>query len=187
MKIGNHTYEEWVRHRSAVFVEDKKGAMCISDDLIEFFIEKMENKQTYLEIGTFDGIALSIIAERYPDKEFHAIDAFRNGTGTGGGCMGYFIDNNHHLKNVTLFVGTTDEIRLDKDFKLDVAFIDGDHSYEWTWKDFNKMYPLMNDGGIIAFHDYPMEGVKKAVDEICVQYGFKLIREPSCMWVEVSK
>ena len=37
--------------------------------------------------------------------------------------------------------------------KLDVLFIDGDHSYEGVRKDFDLWSPLVRPGGIILFHD----------------------------------
>lgn len=39
------------------------------------------------------------------------------------------------------------------DRKLDVLFIDGDHSYEGARRDFEAYAPLVRAGGIIAFHD----------------------------------
>ena len=37
--------------------------------------------------------------------------------------------------------------------KIDFLFIDGDHSYEGVKLDFETYLPLVNPGGIIAFHD----------------------------------
>ena len=58
--------------------------------------------------------------------------------------------------------------------KLDIVFIDADHSYEAVKEDIQLWYPKIRKGGIICGHDY-MEGpydrdgifcdVKKAVDE----------------------
>lgn len=39
---------------------------------------------------------------------------------------------------------------------IEMAFIDGDHTFEQTWKDFLAVWPLMADQGLIFFHDvYP--------------------------------
>lgn len=37
--------------------------------------------------------------------------------------------------------------------KLDLLFIDGDHSYEGVTKDFAMYEPFVKDGGMIVFHD----------------------------------
>jgi predicted O-methyltransferase YrrM len=50
--------------------------------------------------------------------------------------------------------------------KLDLLFIDGDHSREGVWADFELYSPLVRAGGIVAFHDvseitYPaVQGVR---------------------------
>jgi predicted O-methyltransferase YrrM len=51
--------------------------------------------------------------------------------------------------------------------KIDFLFIDGDHSYEGTKKDFEMYSPLVRSGGMIAFHDinpdtYIRTGVKSS-------------------------
>lgn len=37
--------------------------------------------------------------------------------------------------------------------KADFVFIDGDHSYESILSDFNLFYPIVSEGGHMAFHD----------------------------------
>lgn len=37
--------------------------------------------------------------------------------------------------------------------KIDLAFIDGDHSYKGCLNDFKAVYPLLSDTGIVVFHD----------------------------------
>jgi predicted O-methyltransferase YrrM len=39
---------------------------------------------------------------------------------------------------------------------IDLAFIDGDHTYEGALKDFRAIYPLMKKGGVILAHDCKM-------------------------------
>ena len=181
MKINN--IDLATRSKGSVSVPGTSGMMTISEDVIEFLNDRMKDKQTYLEIGTFDGVALAVMAKQNPGKQYYAIDAFKHGANTGCGCLGCFIDNNKQLSNVSLFIGTTETVDL-PDVKFDVVFIDGDHSYEWVWKDFNKIFPLMNPGWLIVFHDYPMPGVKEAIDEICAKLNVKLNRHPSLVYIE---
>jgi predicted O-methyltransferase YrrM len=60
--------------------------------------------------------------------------------------------------------------------KVDLLFIDGDHTYEGVKKDFEMYSPLVRKGGIIAFHDIvfgPFEnvsGVPKFWDQIKYRY-----------------
>lgn len=50
----------------------------------------------------------------------------------------------------------------------DLAFIDGDHSYEGVHADFDNYAPMVRPGGIIAFHDVCRyePGVMKLADEL---------------------
>lgn len=83
---------------------------------------------------------------------------------------------------------------------LDFLFIDGDHSREGVWADFELYAPLVRPGGLIAFHDvsedtYPaVEGVmlfwrefkRGHVTEECVAghgpgYGIGVYRVPTAL------
>ena len=48
--------------------------------------------------------------------------------------------------------------------KLDVLFIDGDHTYEGVAADFLAYRELVRDGGIIAFHDIQPDGRARGID-----------------------
>lgn len=67
--------------------------------------------------------------------------------------------------------------------KLDFLFIDGDHSYEGVKRDFEMYSPLVQRGGIIAFHDIvpgPPElvgGVPKFWSELKQEYGVDRVIE----------
>jgi predicted O-methyltransferase YrrM len=150
------------------------GALCISPQYINFFIHAMESRTNYLEVGTFDGISLSILAETFPQKSFYAVDAFKEGFGTGNGHIEFFIDNCSRYSNIHLYKGTSQDILPTLDKKYDFIFIDGDHSYEIVKFDFEQALRLIEKGGIIAFDDYVMPGVAKAINEVCGNNGLIL-------------
>ncbi len=54
---------------------------------------------------------------------------------------------------------------------IDLLFIDGAHTYEGVRGDIKNMVPHVVPGGVVIFHDYHMEGVKRAVDEFLVEKG----------------
>jgi predicted O-methyltransferase YrrM len=140
----------------------KVGGMCIGKSLMNGLSSQMNNPkfQRYLEVGTFDGVALSKMAKDNPTKEFHAVDAFINTRTTGGGCLKYFIQNNR---------GT---------FQL--IFIDGEHSYENVIFDFEHCWSILDSQGILAFHDRPLEGVNKAWKEFSKKYGINFHKGAAC-------
>jgi len=75
-----------------------------------------------------------------------------------------------HFPSVTFILGdshhqeTLDEVKSMGPY--DFLFIDGDHSTEGARMDFYMYAPLVRKGGLIAFHDYNYEPVRKAIDSI---------------------
>lgn len=53
-----------------------------------------------------------------------------------------------------------------QEFRYDLIFIDGGHSYEAVSSDWQACQQLMADGGVIVFDDYPNWGIKPTVDGI---------------------
>jgi hypothetical protein len=122
----------------------------------------------YLEVGSCDGIPISVFAEAFPDKVFHAVDAFMSvPKSTGGGCFEYFVNNNFNRKNVYLWKGkSVDMLPLIKNQKFGLIFIDGDHLYESARFDlFYCWEHLLRNGGKMIYHDGSLPGVGRAVDE----------------------
>lgn len=60
---------------------------------------------------------------------------------------------------------------MDNSSKIDVLFIDADHSYEGVARDCQMLLSYLRSGGYVAFHDYNNQGafpgVKQAADEAC--------------------
>lgn len=71
-------------------------------------------------------------------------------------------------------VTTKDFTKKFPDNKYQYIYIDGDHSYEGVWKDFDLLYPMLEDGGYLLFHDVCVDkqtpwgqyGVKKFWNEM---------------------
>lgn len=72
--------------------------------------------------------------------------------------------------------------------KLDVLFIDGDHSYEGVKADWDSYRKLLGAGSIVIFHDYGWaEGVKKVVHENVMPYVHNHGSLPNMWWGTLSK
>jgi len=61
------------------------------------------------------------------------------------------VDNNF----INLYESTTDNFfeNIDPNFRVDVAFIDADHTFEFVKKDFKNVLNILSPGGIILMHD----------------------------------
>jgi predicted O-methyltransferase YrrM len=147
------------------FLAGTAGAYCSGKDEMIRLVGDLMKGNRYLEIGTFDGVILSCLAQLYPSKEFHAIDIFKAGEATNSGCLKYFIDNNSRFDNVYLYIGTSVEVKDQLEGQFDLILIDGNHSYEWVKIDIQTMRPFVRIGGVMVFHDYDNKNVRRAIDE----------------------
>ena len=118
---------------------------------------------------------------------------------TGGHVWGFDLWSVHGLYNQFPKTGDYEEVKdrlkkggfdnstllrknsFDKDFpeflrektggKIDLAFIDGDHSYNGCLNDFKAVYPLLSPTGIVVFHDTQrIEGCREFVYDLRTKY-----------------
>src|SRR5205085_1121988 len=57
-------------------------------------------------------------------------------------------------EQVTPVVGDSTEAGAAFGGKIRMLFIDGDHSFDGTKRDFDAWYPHVSDTGLVCFHDY---------------------------------
>lgn len=103
--------------------------------------------QDALEIGCYDG-GSTVGISRFC-KNLTTIDANMmrfNRSVIDEKCNYEYIGDNS-------FSASVKEQIYKKYKKLDLLFLDGDHTYEGVKKDYENFSPLVKSGGIIAFHD----------------------------------
>lgn len=81
--------------------------------------------------------------------------------------------------NKILVIKTTSEeaikLKIFQGAKFNFIYIDGNHLYEFVWKDIKMWYPHLLSGGVLGGHDYIAHpGVKKAVDEVVAMNNWEL-------------
>ena len=143
----------------ALDLKANEGAFSTFDSAVLMpEVEKLEVGQVYLEVGVDRGKSLSItkmVAK--PGIEVHGVD-LRPDPKVPGAIF-------HRTDSFTFKLGK----------KVDVIFIDGDHSYEGCKADIDNWYPQMADGGVMCFHDCDetSPGVVQAVEEFVANNKFK--------------
>jgi predicted O-methyltransferase YrrM len=130
---------------------------------------------TYLEIGTFNGGSLCLMMSHNKVDKLVSIDPFHL-TRTDISIVEQNINKfNTNNKNVILTKKFSHDKTLlnelsQSNFKTDILFIDGDHSYNGVCSDFNNYWQFVENGGFIVFDDYHDKKyspeVKPAVDDI---------------------
>ena len=161
-------------------------------EITEFlkYIARIQPK-LILEIGTARGGTLYLLS-RFSSPDAHVISLDLPGGIHGGGYPRFripffktFVSKNQKLSLIredSHDPSTLIKIKkLLKDQKLDLLFIDGDHTYEGVKKDFEMYSPLVKTGGIIAFHDIAIQPpelnchVDKFWNEIKKDFNFREI------------
>lgn len=130
-------------------------------------IEKLEAGQVYLEVGVDKGKSLSIAQMVAKDGvEVYGVD-LREDPG---------VDGTHFMRGDSAQIaGMWDERK-----KIDVLFIDGDHSYEGCKADIDAWYPHMAEHGVMLFHDADetSPGVVQAVEEFATNHKLDIFYAP---------
>jgi predicted O-methyltransferase YrrM len=142
-----------------------------------------------LEIGVYAGRSLCSVAPlaRARGIRIWAVDSWEN----GDQAMSLFLGHLRHFKveDCVLPVRLSAE-RLAPFFPdriLDLVFIDGPHSYEYTKEDILAWMPKVKPGGWLAGHDYDITGgawpgVKQAVHEIFGERSHSINVRDSSIW-----
>ena len=144
------------------------------------FIRKF-NAKSYLNIGI--GNAGSFITEAYIQKKLKKIVAVDNTSYGNLTSIERINDRINWLKqNVKADVvfhnmNSTEYLIKSVDEKFDLIFIDGDHSYEGVKSDYLLSLPLLNENGVMIFHDinsFQCEGVIRFWNEVknenCIEF-----------------
>lgn len=175
------------------------ATMQVRSELLEFgaLLEKAPPK-AFLEIGTRNGGTFFVLC-RLAAPSATVISLDLPGGRFGGGYtlfqipvirhMRKFNQRLHLLRANSHSPETRNRVARALDGKkLDLLFVDGDHTYRGVKQDFEMYSPFVGPGGIVAFHDIveiTMEGigVKKFWDEIKSQYSYReIIADPQQGW-----
>jgi len=136
-----------------------------------------------LETGMAYGISTLFICQAHRDNgtgEHTAIDPFQEKTFRSIGLANL---ERADLKKVLRFYQAPSDEVLPQLYaqheRLDFAFIDGNHCFDYALVDFFYIDKLLNIGGHIAFDDLWIPSVRKVVSFVLKNTPYKLIRPSS--------
>lgn len=135
------------------------------EEFVEFVKER--NIRVCVEIGTAKGGTLFLLSKILPDNAL-IVSIDLNGWPWSGTYAPWrkFIYKSFSKKSQRIFLlrgKSQSEKIINKakkilgDLKIDLLFIDGDHSYKGVKEDFEKYFNLVKNNGIIALHDILLE------------------------------
>ena len=148
----------------------------MSSEIYQYILEKRlpYSKGNYLEIGSYTGGGITLLAEHFPNKNFYSIESFVQ---ESDNSVEKFIENTKDLDNIKLiymnslifnkFLIFKSKIFDINDMNIDTILIDGSHIYKDVLIDIDTSILLLkNKIGFIFFHDaINTKDVVLAVDE----------------------
>jgi len=159
------------------------GRVCHNLIIILHIICKLYNIKNYLEIGVHNGGSMSYVVSESKPKICFGIDLFED-------CTGHYINDkitqeksfNNIKKNninstINLIKGNSGSLETIESLKvkllnnkIDLLFIDGDHSYEGVKNDFLNYSSFVAKNGLIILDDYNdnYKGIIKFVNEYII-------------------
>lgn len=126
-----------------------------------------------IEIGSYLGASTCYIAAglRTHGGQLTCVDTWQNETMPEGllNTMELFEKNVAPVRECLQLI-RVDSMKLNLNEvgrRFDLAFIDGDHSYDSAKADFGSVSPCISDNGVVAFHDFSsFQGVSRVVGEV---------------------
>lgn len=121
-------------------------------------IQKLKPGQVYLEVGVDQGRSLKVA--RITSKK-------------GVEVWGVDLRDDPKIPETNFLHEDSTKVKISK--KVNVIFIDGDHSYEGCKADIDNWYPQMAKDGVMLFHDCDdsSPGVVQAIHEFVKRHDFK--------------
>jgi predicted O-methyltransferase YrrM len=148
-----------------------------------------------LEIGLAMGASAICFANAASELDPHSLHyAIDPNQFTDYGGAGYRLIKDAGLeKNFKLIEGKTHEVFdyfLKNGVKLDMAFIDGWHTFDYTFIDFFFIDKILKDGGILAFHDMYGLSKQKVLRFIQTHRDYEILHEYRIQekdWIKTMK
>jgi predicted O-methyltransferase YrrM len=153
------------------------------------FVRNYKKVRTMIEIGSYLGESTIFFVENLSELDIlYTIDPFIEGYDDSDYTSNkklseihkIFLDNIKEYKKIKHYRETSDFFfEKNKEMKVDLIYIDGNHRYEQVYKDIKNYISLLTEPKIISGHDYnPYFGVFKAVNDI--------FKRPDALFVDTS-
>jgi predicted O-methyltransferase YrrM len=169
--------------RSKTKYEKKKHKIILSKKIIsnDYFsshafyfynlLIKLPKNFKYLEIGSYEGNSALYVSinfpesnvtcvdlweavEEYKDKDFNIIE--KN-----------FDSNLKGLSNITKIKSTSDNFFSKNKIMFDFIYIDGNHKFDYVFRDCENAWKFLNKGGFLVCDDYIWDYYKELLNNPC--------------------
>lgn len=129
------------------------------------------DESVIVELGSYLGASTCFLSAGVRSKggKVYAVDTWENTAMSEGprDTFAEFSKNTESQKeHIIVLRGVSIDMAKRFGMKVNLLFIDGDHSYEGCFLDWNSWSKHLDEGAIVVFHDYGWaEGVQRVVNE----------------------
>jgi predicted O-methyltransferase YrrM len=125
---------------------DEFAALCL-------FLQERAGRERYLEIGSASGGACLFLHRRLGFSEVLSIDDGMHPRATEQPANFAYIPGIRQYTGDSHAPEAARFLREELSGPIDVAFIDGDHSYDGVMQDIRLVEPFLRSGSLVIFHD----------------------------------
>lgn len=167
-------YEEDIHSRYQEGKDKDTGWYIIQGGPLRESFRNLKGRKNLVgaEIGVYLGENSKSILDNLDVKQLYLIDPYETGLVgiTDEGATEYILGNakrllEEHSNKITWIRRSSEEAAAEIPNKLDFVYVDGDHTYEGAYKDFETYWPKIKKGGILGGHDFDNEHVARAATD----------------------
>jgi len=169
--------------KSKIKYEKKKHKIFLSKKIISndyfsanafYFYDlliKLPKNFKYLEIGSYEGNSALYVSTNFPESNVTCVDLWE-GVEEYEGKDFSIIEKNFDfnlkgLNNINKIKSTSDNFFIKNKIIFDFIYIDGNHKFDYVFRDCENAWRFLNKGGILVCDDYIWNYYKELLDNPC--------------------
>lgn len=169
--------------KSKIKCEKKKHKIILSKKIISYdyfsphafyfynLLVKLPKNFKYLEIGSYEGNSALYVSSNFPESTLTCVDLWESVDQYEGQDFRIieknFDFNLKGLNNINKIKSTSDSFFIKNKIMFDFIYIDGNHKFEYVFKDCENALRFLNKGGILVCDDYIWSYYKELLDNPC--------------------
>jgi predicted O-methyltransferase YrrM len=156
--------------KSKIKYEKKKHKIILSKKIItqDYFsshafyfyslLMKLPRDFKYLEIGSYEGNSALYVSTNFPESNVTCVDLWEGVEEHQDKDFGIieknFNFNLQSLSNINKIKSTSDNFFLKNQIMFDFIYIDGNHKFDYVFRDCENAWKFLNTGGFLVCDDY---------------------------------
>jgi len=169
--------------KSKVKYEKKKHKIILSNKIIsnDYFsahayyfynlLIKLPKDFKYLEIGSYEGNSALYVSTNFPKSSVTCVDLWEGVEEYEGKDFSIieknFDFNLQGLNNINKIKSTSDNFFIKNKIMFDFIYVDGNHKFDYVFRDCENAWRFLNKGGFLVCDDYIWNYYKELLDNPC--------------------